>query len=123
MEDEVGYESLLQRRGEAFHQLCRESPDESDGVRHQIAPALVVEGARRRVEGLEQPVVDCDVRVSQGVEERRLADVCVTGKRDGRRLGPPPLLPANLALLTQVTQAPTQEGDPSAGDAAVALEL
>jgi hypothetical protein len=123
VEDEVGDEGLLERRGEALHQLCGKAPDESDGVRHQIGATLVVEGARRGVERLEQPVVDCDARVRQGVEERGLADVRIAGERDGRRLGSSPLLPSNFALLAQVTQAPTQEGDPPAGDAAVALEL
>ena len=77
VEHEVGDERLLERRGEALDELVRQAADEADGVGDEVAPALVLEAARRRVERLEQPVADGDARVGERVEERRLAGVRV----------------------------------------------
>ena len=57
VQDEVRDERLLERRREAFDELSRQAPDEPDGVGDEIAAALVLEAARRRVEGLEELVV------------------------------------------------------------------
>ena len=83
----------------------RQAADEAHRVRHEIAAALVLEAARGRVERLEEPVVDGDVSVREGVQEGRLAGVRVAGERDDRRgralarlpLHGPPLLAARGA--------------------------
>ena len=62
VEHEVGDERLLERRREPLDQLMRQPPDEADGVGDEVAAALVLEAARRRVERLEQPVAHRDVR-------------------------------------------------------------
>src|SRR4029078_10797841 len=54
---------------------------------------------------------------------RRLADVRVAGERDRRRLRPAALLPAHVALLAALLEAPRPQRDPPAGDPAVGLEL
>ena len=54
MEDEVGEERLLERRGEALDELVRQPADEADRVGHQIPPPVVLEPPRRRVERLEE---------------------------------------------------------------------
>ena len=84
MEDEVGDERLLERRGEALDELRREAADEADGVGHEVGAPVDVEGARRRVERLEEPVRLAHLRARQRVQERRLADVRVAGERDRR---------------------------------------
>ena len=45
----------------------------------------MLEAARSRVERLEEPVLDGDLRARERVQQRRLADVC---SRRGRRWGP-----------------------------------
>ena len=104
MEDEVGDERLLERRGEALDELMRQAADEADRVGDEVAAALVLEAARRRVERLEEPVADGDRGVGERVQERRLADVRVAGERDGRRLGAAALLAAHVALAAQLLE-------------------
>ena len=84
MEDEVGDERLLERRSEALDELGRQASDEPDRVRHEVALPVVLERARRRVERLEEPIVDGCVGPSEGVQERRLAHVRVAGECDRR---------------------------------------
>ena len=48
VQDEVGDERLLERRGEALDELVRQAPDEADGVGDEIAPSLLLEAARDR---------------------------------------------------------------------------
>ena len=95
VEHEVGDERLLERRGEALDELMRQPPDEADGVGDEVAAAVVLEAARRRVERLEEPVADRDVGVGERVQQRRLARVRVAGERDGGRLGAAALLAAD----------------------------
>ena len=94
VQDEVGDERLLERRREALDELVRQPADEADRVGDEVPAAVVLERARRRVERLEQPVVDGDVGVRERVQQRRLADVRVAGERDRRRLRALPLLAA-----------------------------
>ena len=70
----------------------------------RYAPALVLERARRRVERLEQPVVDGDAGAGERIEERRLADVRVAGERDRRRRRADARLPPRVALLRELLQ-------------------
>ena len=123
MQDEVGDERLLERRGEALDELVRQAADEADGVGDEVAPALVLEAARRRVERLEQAVADGDAGVGERVEERRLARVRVAGERDRRRLGAAPLLAPDVALAAQLAQPLAEQRDPAAREASVRLEL
>ena len=58
VEDEIGDERLLERRGEALDELRRQPADEADRVRHEVALAVVLERPRRRVERLEEAIVD-----------------------------------------------------------------
>ena len=62
MQDEVGDERLLQRRGEPLDELRRQAADEADGVGDEVALAVVLEAARGRIERLEEPVLDADRR-------------------------------------------------------------
>ena len=62
VEDEVGDERLLERRREALDELRRQPADEADRVGDEVALAVVLEAARRRVERLEEPVLDADLR-------------------------------------------------------------
>jgi succinyl-diaminopimelate desuccinylase len=123
VEDEVGHERLLQRRGEAFDQLVRQAPDEADGVGDEVAPALVLEAARGGIEGLEQPVSYRDARVGERVEERRLAGVGVARERHRRRLAAASLLAPDVALATQLPQPVAQLRDPATCEPSVGLEL
>ena len=86
VQDQVGDERLLERRREALDELVRQAADEADRVGDEIAAALVLEAARRRVEGLEEAVATETVGPGERVQERRLADVRVPGERDRRRL-------------------------------------
>ena len=109
MEDEIGHERLLERRGEALHELVRQAADEPDRVGDEVAAPLVLEAARGRVERFEQAVAHRDAGVGERVEERRLARVRVAGERDRRRLGAPPLLAPDVALAAQLAQPLAEE--------------
>ena len=98
VQDEVGDERLLERRGEALHELRGQPADEADGVGDEVAPAVVLEPARGRVERLEEAVVDRTPGVGERVQERRLADVRVPGERDDGRRAALPLLAPRGAL-------------------------
>ena len=123
MEDEIGDERLLERRSEALDQLMRQAADEADGVGDEVAAAVVLEAARRRIERLEQAVAHRDGGVRERVQERRLADVRVAGERDRRNLGAPPLLAADVALPPQLLEPALQERDALPREPAVRLEL
>ncbi len=83
----------------------------------------MLEASGRRVERLEQPVADGYTGVGERVEKRRLAGVRVARKRDCGRFGPPPFLPADVALAAQLAQPAAEEGDAPAREAPVGLEL
>ena len=85
VQDEIRDERLLQRRGEALDELGRQAADETDRVRDEIPLAVVLEGARRRIQRLEQAVLDAHLGAGESVQKRRLADVRVAGERDARR--------------------------------------
>ena len=123
MEDEIGRERLLEGRREALHELGGKPPDEADRVGHEVSAAVVREGSRRRIECLEQPVVDGDVRLGERVQEGRLADVRVAGKGDGRRVRAPARRALRPALRLERPELPPEEADPAPGKPAVALEL
>ena len=123
MEDEIGDEGLLERRGEALDELMRQAANEADSVGDQVAPPLVLEAARRRIDGLEQPVADRDARVGERVEQCRLAGVRIAGERNGGCLGAPPLFPPDIALAAELAQPVAKHRDAAACQAAVGLEL
>ncbi len=123
MQDEVGDERFLERRGKTFHELVRQAPDEADRVRQQILPTVDFEAACRRVERLEEPVADGDVGAGERVQERRLAGIRVAGQCDHRRLGAAPGLPAGIALALEAAEPPSQNRDPAARQPAVGLQL
>ncbi len=93
---------------EPLDELMRQTADEADGVGDEVAPAVGLEAARRRVERLEEPVFDRDVGAGQGVQERRLADVRVARQRDRGRLGALPLLAPRRALALDRLQLAAQ---------------
>src|SRR5207247_6081868 len=107
----------------ALDELVRQAPDEADGVGDEVAPPVVLEPARRRVEGLEEAVVDGGLGPRECVQQRRLADVRVPGEGDRRRLRPPARLAPRLALLPKGGEPAAEERDAAPRDAAVALEL
>ena len=123
MQDEIGDERLLERGGEALDQLVRQAADEADGVGDQVLAPVLLEGARGRVERLEQPVLDRDAGAGERVQQRRLAGVGVAGQRDRRLLAAAALLAPGLAPLGELGQPPLQHRDAVARLAAVALEL
>jgi hypothetical protein len=61
----VGDERLFERRREALDELVRQPPDEADGVGDEVAPAVVLEAARRRIERVEELVLDGDLGARQ----------------------------------------------------------
>jgi len=122
-EDDVGDRRLFQRRGERIDELVRQLADEPDRVGDDVIAVAVAEGARRRVEGLEQAVGDGDVRVGERVQERGLARVRVPGEGDERD---------GTAQATSALRAPrpghaldalSEHLDAPADDAAVDFEL
>src|SRR5262249_57616631 len=104
-------------------QLVRQPPDEADGVGQEVTAAVVLEAARRRVERLEEPVLDRDLRAGERVQQRGLADVRVAGERDRRHLRPQPLLPARLALPLEAREALLEHRDAAARETAAGLAL
>src|SRR5919204_3235705 len=102
MEDEVRDERLLQRRCKSLDELRRQAADETDGVGDEIPSTVVVEAARRRIERFEQAVLDRNFGAGERVQQCRLADVRVTGERDGRRLGTAAALSPNVTLASQL---------------------
>src|SRR5581483_6610258 len=56
-------------------------------------------------------------------QERRLADVRVSGQRHGRRLRAATRLPPRVALTAELREAALEDGDAPAGETAVGLEL
>ena len=120
---EIGEERLLERGRKPFDESVRQAPDEADRVGHEVAAPVLDEGARGRVERLEQAVVHGDVRVREPVQERRLAGVRVSGERDERRRGLAALLALGRAPQPQLLQPFLEDGDPCAGKATVGFEL
>jgi succinyl-diaminopimelate desuccinylase len=123
VEDEIGDERLLERGGEALDELRRQPADESDRVRHEVALAVVLERARRRIERLEEAIVDRGVSSGERVQERRLPDVRVPGERNGWDTRAPALLPASRALSREPAKTLLQQRDPRPCETAVRLEL
>src|SRR5262245_13102190 len=123
MEDEVGDERFLERRGKTFDQLRRKSPDEAHGVRHEIALPVVLEPPRRRVERLEQTVVHGCVGTGQGIEQRRLPDVRIPRERNRRRARTHALLPPCRALALESPKALLEQRHSRTGKASVGLQL
>ena len=101
MEHQVGHERLLERRGEPLDELVRQPADEPDRVGHEVAAAVVLERARRRVERLEEAIVHGDAGAGERVQQRGLADVGVAGEGDGWDLVPLARLPPPFALLAE----------------------
>ena len=80
--------------------------------------------ARRRVERLEEAIVDGGLRSGERVQERRLPDVRVPRERDCRDTRPPPLLATRRALRRERPRSRRfTQGDPRPREAAVGLEL
>ena len=123
VEHEIGDERLLERRGEALDELGGQPADEPHRVRDEIPLAEMVEATRRRVEGLEEAVVDGRVRAGERVEERRLPDVRVARERDRRRRRARALLAPHGALHAEPAQASLQQRHTRAREPAVGLEL
>ena len=118
VQDEVGDERLLERRRESLDELRRETPDEADRVRHEVPLPVVLERPGRRVERLEEAIVDGGLGSGERVQQRRLADVRVPGERDGRRARPAPLLAARRPLSAEAPQAALDERDARSARAA-----
>ena len=123
VKDEVGHERLLERRGEALDELVRQAADEADRIGDEVAPPLVLETARRRVDCLEQPVADGDAGVGERIEECRLAGVRVAGERHRGCFRTAPLLAPHVALAAQLAQPLAEDRDATARQAPVRLEL
>ena len=105
----VGQQGLLEGRREPFDKLCRQASDEPDGVGDEVAPAVVLEASRRRIERLEEAVLDRDLGAGERIQQRRLADVRVAGESNGRRCIAPPFLPLGCALLLHILQPLAQK--------------
>ena len=123
VQDEVARERLLERRREGLDQAVRQLPDEPDRVRDDVGASEVVEGARRRVERVEEAVGGRDLGAGERVQQRRLADVRVAGERDrGQRVALAPLA-QRRRVCPHALEAPLEQGDAVAGEPAVGLEL
>ena len=109
MQHEVGDERLLERGREPLDELVRQAADEADRVGDEIAAPVVGERARRRVERLEQAVLDRDLGAGERIQERGLADVRVPGESDGRRLRAATRLPSRVALAAELGEAALED--------------
>jgi len=69
VDDQVGVAHLLQRRAEGLDKLMGEMPDEPHGVADQHLHAILREGARGGVEGLEEGVLHVHVRAGERVHQ------------------------------------------------------
>ena len=106
VEHDVGDERLLERRREALDELVRQPADEADRVGDEVAAAVVLEAARRRVERLEEPVLDRHLGAGERVQERRLADVRVARRaRSSASRVRRALLAARRALPLEILRA------------------
>ena len=114
---------LLQRRAEGVDQLVGQLADEADGVGQQVRAAVDLQLARRRVQGVEQPVADADLAAGHRVQQRGLARVGVAGQRDLRQVRALALGALDRARALDVLQPAAQRGDPVARQAAVGLDL
>ena len=123
MQDEIRDERLLERRRKALDELRREPPDEADRVGDEVSLALVLEDPRRRVEGLEEAVLDRDLRTGEGVQQRRLADVRVAGECDRRSRGQRACLATGRAMAADVDEAALELRDAAVREPPVGLEL
>ena len=101
----------------------RQLADEADGVGDDVVAVAEAEGARRRVERLEEPVGDRDVGVGERVQQRRLAGVGVAGEGDERDGAADAAGALRAPRLRHALDAPLQRLDAPAHHAAVDLEL
>src|SRR5258708_30115605 len=101
----------------------RQAADEADRVGDEIAAAVVLERTRRRVERLEEAVLDRDLRIRQRVQQRRLADVRVARERDRRGGRALALAPPRRALPRERGEPALQLRDPPPRPPPVALQL
>ncbi len=83
----------------------------------------MLERARRRVECLEEAVVDGRLGAGERVQERGLPDVRVPGEGDRRHARSLSLLSPSGPLPAQSAQASLHQGDPVARKPAVRLQL
>ena len=58
VEHDVGDERLFERRREPFDEVVRQPADEADRVGDEVAAAFVVEAARRRIERVEELILE-----------------------------------------------------------------
>ena len=123
VQDQIRDERLFERRREALNELGRQPADEADGVRDEVALAVVLEAPRRRVERLEEPVVDRHVRVRERVQERRLTDVRVAREGDRGNLRPLALLAPQSPLLLDLLEPAAEHDDPPVREPAVGFQL
>jgi hypothetical protein len=82
VQDQVGEPRLLERRLERLDKLVGQLADEADGVGDQILAAVVLVGARGRVEGVKQALPHPDTGAGESVQHRRFARIGVAGERD-----------------------------------------
>ena len=123
VEHEIRDERLFERCGEALDELCREAPDEAHRVGDEVALAVVVETPRRRIERLEEAIVDRRVRAGERIQECRLPDVRVARERDRGSARADPLLPSGGTLALECPEALLEEGYACPSEATVRLEL
>jgi hypothetical protein len=123
VEHHVGRERFLERGGEALDELVRQAANETDRIGDEVAPAVLGERSRGRVECLEEAVVDGDRRVGQRVQQRRLAGVRVPRQGDDRSLTAPARLPLRVTAPFELPQSTLQQGDPASRNSPVGLQL
>ena len=83
MQDEVGDERFLERRGEALDEVVRQPADESDRVREQrVHAAAEFEHARLGIQRREELVIRIRPGTGQRIEQRRFPCVRVPNDAD-----------------------------------------
>ncbi len=123
MHEQLRAHRLLERRRERVDELVGQLADEADRVRQQVGAAAEPQGARRRVERVEQPVADAHVGARERVQQRRLAGVGVAHQRHRRRGRALALGALDRARALDVLEAPAQRCDAVARKAPVGLDL
>ncbi|OIQ67818.1 hypothetical protein GALL_506010 [mine drainage metagenome] len=124
VENDVGFQYLLQRRTKSRHQLRRQVGNEADRIRqHRLAAMRQAERPQCRIERCKQHIRRLDVGAGQPVEQRRLSGIGVADQRHHTVRHPLPTgamqTPCRLDLLEFVLKA----RDALADQAAIGLDL
>jgi hypothetical protein len=115
---------FFERRLERVDQHMRQAMNEADRIdQHHIHFAGELEASNRGIERREGAIRDLDVRVGEGVHQRRFAGVGIADQRDGRIRNLETALALNRAGALDLAKARLEASEAFAQSAAIDLEL